>query len=51
MAPGQTTQVARLRSSFDPPIQRCIRRRALQGLHLPGQPACAPQIQLTLSRR
>ncbi len=51
LAPGQTTAVAKIRSTFEPATQRCIVRRALQTVHLPGQPACTPHVQLTLERR
>ena len=51
LAPGQTTAVAKVRSTFEPATQRCIVRRALQTVHLPGQPACSPHVQLTLERR
>jgi hypothetical protein len=51
LAPGQTTAVAKVRSTLEPAAQRCIVRRALQTAHLPGQPACTPHVQLTLERR
>lgn len=51
LAPGQTTAVAKVRSPLEPAAQRCIVRRALQTVHLPGQPACTPHVQLTLERR
>lgn len=50
LAPGQTTQVSRLTGSHEPGVQRCIARRVLQTLHLPGQPACAPLVHVTLQR-